>query len=425
MYDLHTDHTQRLDIKTNTEFLFQGLTLQLLHIPSETVDQIAVWLPRKQALLSADIVYNSFPNIFTLRGETARSSFDWYKSIDRLRSLRAKYLIPNHTPPLSDPKEISAFLTNYRDAIQFVNDQTTRLFNRRIHVDEIVRRVKLPSTLANLPYMVEFYGTVEWAVRSIHSNYSGWFHGKAQELFPLSEQERANKLKEMMNSTCTGSPVSDMVTSSQNNAMKSSLHFNATGRYLYVESQWAVEVANLAQLASEAGSAEHERAKAAKRIALQQMSGWTTSINAKYYFLSTAFESKIGGPSLPFNQAKDFLVGELQMHDLLPLLSLAVDSSKCDPTDSEKIWLHLSDIRANYMFILRNCILEFVSDKKLMGHQYDAKVSTTSRVVRSILNHQVTGTQAYFSGDVIFKGNLMSLKKLNDSLVPEMSMHFC
>ena len=40
----------------------------------------------------------------------------------------------------------------------------------------------------------EFYGTVEWAVRTIYSYHLGWFDGNATNLFPLFNSERAERM---------------------------------------------------------------------------------------------------------------------------------------------------------------------------------------------------------------------------------------
>ena len=46
---------------------------------------------------------------------------------------------------------------------QFVHDQTVRLMNKGLAPREIAARVKLPPHLATHPYLIEYYGTVEWS----------------------------------------------------------------------------------------------------------------------------------------------------------------------------------------------------------------------------------------------------------------------
>ena len=97
-----------------------------------------------------------------------------------------------------------------RDAIQFVHDQTVRLMNKGLTPRDIAARVKLPPHLATHPYLIEYYGTVEWSgtgcltsawftgtpctVRAVYHGYLGWFSGRAAELHPLPQHEEARRL---------------------------------------------------------------------------------------------------------------------------------------------------------------------------------------------------------------------------------------
>ena len=100
-----------------------------------------------------------------------------------------------------------------RDAIQFVHDQTVRLMNKGLAPREIAARVKLPPHLATHPYLIEYYGTVEWSgtgchtsarvtgtpctVRAVYHGYLGWFSGRPAELHPLPVAEEARLLVQL------------------------------------------------------------------------------------------------------------------------------------------------------------------------------------------------------------------------------------
>jgi alkyl sulfatase BDS1-like metallo-beta-lactamase superfamily hydrolase len=58
--------------------------------------------------------------------------------------------------------------------------------------------VKLPEHLSKHPYLIEYYGTVEWSVKAIFSNYMGWFSGKPSELHPLPYKEEAQMLADLV-----------------------------------------------------------------------------------------------------------------------------------------------------------------------------------------------------------------------------------
>ncbi len=175
----------------HTELEIAGLKIELFFAPGETNDQIFVWLPDKKVLLPGDNFYKSFPNLYAIRGTAYRDVTLWVKSLDKMRRLRPEYLVPSHTRPIEGEDKIFETLTHYRDAIQFVHDQTIRCINMGLTPQEIVEKVKLPAYLAGRPYLHEYYGTVEWAVRAIFNGYLGWFGGNATDLFPLSVKDRA------------------------------------------------------------------------------------------------------------------------------------------------------------------------------------------------------------------------------------------
>ena len=177
-----------------------GMKLILVHAPGETPDQIFIWLPQKKVLLPADNFYKSFPNLYAIRGTEYRDVTLWVKSLDKMRQLGAEYLVPHHTRPITGADKIYETLTNYRDAIQYVHDQTIRLMNQGLRPLEIVERVKLPPHLARQPYLHEYYGTVSWSVRAIFDGYLGWFGGNATDLFPLSLDERAKRFVDLAGS---------------------------------------------------------------------------------------------------------------------------------------------------------------------------------------------------------------------------------
>ncbi|XP_067651707.1 linear primary-alkylsulfatase-like [Haliotis asinina] len=183
----------KLFIGSERDISYAGVSMKLVHIPGETNDQIGVWLPDQKVFLCADDVYRAFPNLYAIRGTPSRSLLDWSSSLDKIIDLEPHYLVPSHTRPLEGADSIMSLLTSYRDAIQFVHDQTIRFMNKGLMPDEIAAKVRLPEQLATHPYLLEFYGTVEWSVKGVFNTYLGWFDGDPVHLSPLTPDELANR----------------------------------------------------------------------------------------------------------------------------------------------------------------------------------------------------------------------------------------
>ena len=171
-----------------------GLNVTFLHVPGETPDQVAVWLPDRQVLLPADNIYRAFPNLYAIRGTAARDTVVWADSLRALRHLNAEHLVPSHTRPVSGRQAVRDLLLVYESAIRFVHDQTVRRMNEQRYPDDIARLVRLPATLAGHAHLQEFYGRVDWSAKGVYDGYNGWFSGDPVELLPLSPTERARKM---------------------------------------------------------------------------------------------------------------------------------------------------------------------------------------------------------------------------------------
>jgi alkyl sulfatase BDS1-like metallo-beta-lactamase superfamily hydrolase len=244
-----------------------GMKLILVHAPGETPDQIFIWLPQKKVLLPADNFYKSFPNLYAIRGTEYRDVTLWVKSLDKMRQLGAEYLVPHHTRPITGADKIYETLTNYRDAIQYVHDQTIRLMNQGLRPLEIVERVKLPLHLARQPYLHEYYGTVSWSVRAIFGGYLGWFGGNATDLFPLSLDERAKRFVDLAGS-------------------EQGLIDHAKQAVAKKDYQWALVLCDqLLRINPESDVVRELRA-----VALSSLGSNQTAATARHYYLTQALE---------------------------------------------------------------------------------------------------------------------------------------
>lgn len=168
-----------------------GIKFKLIFAPGETEDQIMVWLPEQETLIAADNYYRAFPNLYTIRGTSFRNLKQWYQSVDKMRDLNPQYLVPCHTRPIIGARKIQEILTNYRDAIQYVHDQSIRGMNGGLTSDELAERIELPPHLAAAPYLQPFYGKVSWSARSMFTGNLGWFDGDSANLEPLTRKEQA------------------------------------------------------------------------------------------------------------------------------------------------------------------------------------------------------------------------------------------
>ncbi len=169
------------------EVKVDSINVNLFKAPGETDDQLYVWLPNEKVLFSGDNFYHSFPNLYALRGGPYRDVLQWANSVKKMAAHPALALVPGHTKPVIGAERVNETLTNYHEAIQFVHDKTLEGMNKGMTPDQLVDYVKLPPELARQPYLTEYYGRVDTAVRAIFSGYLGWFSGNPTQLASPSQ----------------------------------------------------------------------------------------------------------------------------------------------------------------------------------------------------------------------------------------------
>lgn len=172
-----------VDILFDHEYSFElgGIRFELFHAPGETPDHLTVWIPEYRAAFIGDNYYQSFPNLYTLRGTKPRWALDYVNSLNKVLGLKPEIVLPSHGEPIRGNPEIVRTLTQYREAVQYVHDATVKGMNEGKDVYSLMREVKLPPELE----VGEGYGRVSWSVRGIYEGYAGWFDANPATMYDV------------------------------------------------------------------------------------------------------------------------------------------------------------------------------------------------------------------------------------------------
>ena len=291
--------------KDNLNITIAGIEFQLFHAPGETNDQIFVWLPNHKTLMPGDNIYKTFPNLYTIRGTTHRDVIGWINSIDHMKTFDAEFLFPSHTKPIIGKDNINEALITYRDAIQYIHDQTIRLMNEGLYPDEIAEIIKLPESIAKSPYLYEFYGTVRWSVKSIFNGYLGWFSGNPSELDPLSRNDRAVRLSKLAGGD--DKLLEQLRIAVENDDM-----------------QWALE------LSDHLIALDYfiDEVKTLRKEALVYEGSRSSNPNKRNYFLTSALELDEDFNSTVLIERSNQLLEQISIHTLFDVLSVRLNPDK-------------------------------------------------------------------------------------------------
>ena len=163
------------------QFTTGGVEFQLISTPGETPDHLTVWLPKYRAAFIGDNYYESFPNMYTLRGTKPRWALDYIASINKVLALKPEILLPSHGRPVRGNAEITRLLTRYRDAITYVHDAVVNGMNQGKDAFTLMQEIKVPAALD----VGESYGNLTWSIRGIYEGYAGWFDTKPATMYDV------------------------------------------------------------------------------------------------------------------------------------------------------------------------------------------------------------------------------------------------
>jgi alkyl sulfatase BDS1-like metallo-beta-lactamase superfamily hydrolase len=198
---LNTVPTVRMPTKTfrgETEFQVGGVTFHLIEAPGETNDHLMVWIPSLEVLAVGDNFIRGFPEVHHVRGAPLREPGQWVATLDAMRALNPKHVISARHEPVSGRESVRAALIDYRDALQWLRNETLRAINRGDSIDSAAETITLPKHLAESPFLTEDTGCVERAVRAIYTSYVGWFDERPEALFPSDQESIAQREIRMM-----------------------------------------------------------------------------------------------------------------------------------------------------------------------------------------------------------------------------------
>lgn len=338
-------------------------------------------MPDRRILLPADDIYKTFPNLYAIRGTPPRDVQVWAQSMHKMAALRAEYLVPSHTRPVIGEEVIYDLLTTYGIAIEYVHDQAVRCINLDIHPDEAAKLVKLPSELATHPYLLEFYGTVEWSVKAVYNQYLGWFSGDPVELYPLPPKEKAKKMVDMMG-------IHKLLQNAQ-----VALHNN--------ELQWALELASYVFKVYPFNT----DAKSLRLEALRKLASTQTSANGRHFYLTAAmsdhgriewnFDPTTAILNMPINRLLQTMKSRLKAEDTKGVIFTLA--------------LNYTDLEELYTLRIQNSVLRVIPVKEgpLVA---DVVITTTSTTWKEVVARKLSPVKAYMYGDLIIDGSLWQLR---------------
>jgi alkyl sulfatase BDS1-like metallo-beta-lactamase superfamily hydrolase len=375
------------------EKTYSGIKINLKSAPGPSPEQIFVWLPERDVLFSSDIVYQSFPNLYSMSSLEDVDIPSWINAIDNMIELNSTYLVPSHLLPAKGYENVSDILVSYRDGISYLVQQTIRYINQGYNADEISEILELPPYLRDHPWLQERLGQVSWSVRQIYSYIVGWNSGDATWFNPISLQERGSKIINGFGG------VNETL-----NEIKRSL--------VNKEYSWAAELSTYVLY----NVPNNKEAKLLKADALRNLGWQNPTAGGRNWYLTQAniLDGKINSTilqRLSNTNLVDQVLPTVSIDDLLFNMIFKLDPAK-SPDEDLVLGIYLNDTKEGFTLETRNDVVEY---EKLFPEQYDIALYTDSDTLKNILVGKIKLLDAIIAKRVAIDGELRDLSKFAGS----------
>lgn len=345
------------------EAIYSGINITLISAPGPSPEQIFVWIPEKEVILSSDLVYEAFPNLYSMSGLEDVDIQSWIDAIDMMRELNSTFLVPSHLSPARGSENVSDILISYRDAISYLVQQTIRYINQGYNAEEITEILELPSYLKDHPWLQERTGQLSWMIRQIYSYIVGWNSGDATWFNPITLQERGSKIVNGFGGL---------------NATLVEIKRSLENR----EYSWAAELSTYLIYAFP----DNKQAKLMKADALRKLGWENPTSGGRNWYLTQAniLDGKINSSNLqrlPSTNVVDQILPTLSIDDLLFNMLFKLDPAK-SPNEDLILGIYLNDTEEGFTLEIRNDVVEY---KDSFPEEHNIALYTDSDTLKGVL----------------------------------------
>jgi alkyl sulfatase BDS1-like metallo-beta-lactamase superfamily hydrolase len=183
--------------QTGEQRTIDGVTISFQMTPgTEAPAEMNLHFPDFRALCMAENCTSVMHNLYTLRGAEIRDGLAWSKYIDDAIVLfgnQSDVVFSTHNWPRFGASDLHRYLENQRDMYRYIHDQSIRLANRGLTMDEIAEELRLPESLEFEFENRGYYGTLRHNAKAVYQRYLGWFDGNPANLDRQPPVERGQR----------------------------------------------------------------------------------------------------------------------------------------------------------------------------------------------------------------------------------------
>lgn len=339
---------------------------------TEAPSEFMVYFPKHKALCAAEVATHNLHNFYTLRGAKTRDSKVWWKTLNESLELfgdKVEVVFAQHHWPTWENKKIVDFISNQRDMIKYIHDQSLHLANKGYTISEIGDMVKLPASLDREWYNRGYYGSVSHNSRAVYNLYLGYYSSNPAELNPLPRKEASVKYVQYMGGA--------------DKVLKEAQKSYDKGEY-----RWVAQVVNHVVFADPS----NKKARELEAKALEQLGYQSEDPTWRNEYLMGAFELRNGVPKFDnLNLIGADTLSAMTTDLIMDYMGIRINPEKSQGQTSN-VNFNFSDRKEKFGVTLKNSVLTYSSKK---AHK---EPDATVTMKRSDLNKIVSGELNFSKG---------------------------
>ncbi|GIU51529.1 MBL fold metallo-hydrolase [Shewanella sp. KT0246] len=351
------------------------------------------YLPKHNTIWTGEMTYQGMHNIYTLRGAKVRDSLKWSKDINLMINAWGsdiEVLMGSHSAPLWGNTNIVSFMKEQRDNYGFVHNQTLRLANEGMGIQDIGATIdsELPESLRQLWHTNGYHGTYSHNARAVYNMYLGYFDMNPANLNRLTVNEEARHFTQAYGGCEAGYTTAKAQFDDGN--------YRFAGVMLDHIVRTCDDYTDARKLLADNWEQQGYQAEGA---------GW------RNIFLTGAQEVRVGTlPGTPKTSSPDVL-SEMTVENLLDFMAIKVVAKKADGLDFT-LNINVQDIGEKYFVELSNGNLNNVQVNEFKTA--DTTLQINKADINQVLLGQTTLADLIKANKAEIKGNSEVLQTLAD-----------
>lgn len=332
--------------KDQEKLSIDGIEMVFQNTPNtESPSEMNTWFPQFKTLWMAENTVAGMHNLYTLRGAETRDAAMWSKNINlalQTFGVKAEVLMASHHWPRWGNKTIVNYMEKQRDMYGYLHDQSLRLANKGVTINEIHNQFKIPSELDQEWYNRGYHGSVSHNVRGVLNKYLGYYDANPANLNKLSPDVAGKKYVALVG----GSEI---------------LLQKAQEAFDKGEYRWVVELVNHLVFAEP----NNVKGKALQADALEQLGYQAENAGWRNSYLTAAYELRHGVPkSMKGTKIGPDLIQAMGTELVFDYIGVRLNSEKANGKKF-KINLQLPDRKEQIALELKNSHLNVMANSQL------------------------------------------------------------